>query len=42
MAGNRAIAYMGPRKLEIQNLEYPSWSAQVAESASTASSSSSS
>jgi glutathione-independent formaldehyde dehydrogenase len=23
MAGNRAIAYMGPRKLEIQNLDYP-------------------
>lgn len=23
MAGNRAIAYMGPRKLEIQNLHYP-------------------
>ncbi|MGH8595137.1 MAG: OsmC family peroxiredoxin, partial [Gammaproteobacteria bacterium] len=21
--GNRAIAYMGPRKLEIQNLDYP-------------------
>lgn len=23
MAGNRAIAYVGPRKLEIQNLDYP-------------------
>ena len=23
MAGNRAVAYMGPRKLEIQNLDYP-------------------
>jgi len=23
MAGNRAIAYMGPRQLEIQNLDYP-------------------
>ena len=23
MAGNRAVAYMGPKKLEIQNLDYP-------------------
>jgi glutathione-independent formaldehyde dehydrogenase len=23
MAGNRAVAYIGPRKLEIQNLDYP-------------------
>src|SRR6201996_959837 len=23
MAGNRAVAYMGPRKLEIENLDYP-------------------
>ncbi len=23
MAGNRAVAYVGPRKLEIQNLDYP-------------------
>ena len=23
MAGNRAVAYMGPRKLEIHNLDYP-------------------
>jgi hypothetical protein len=23
MAGNRAVAYMGPHKLEIQNLDYP-------------------
>src|SRR5271156_5331170 len=23
MAGNRAVAYMGPRKVEVQNLDYP-------------------
>src|ERR1039457_6895838 len=23
MAGNRAVAYMGPHKLEIKNLDYP-------------------
>jgi glutathione-independent formaldehyde dehydrogenase len=23
MAGNRAVAYMGPRKVEIHNLDYP-------------------
>lgn len=23
MTGNRAVAYLGPKKLEIQNLDYP-------------------
>ena len=36
MAANRAVAYMGPKKLEIQNLDYPKLVGPGGGSASTA------